>query len=91
MEAGDGLPSHWEVLHYGVQQRLRVRRLWRRQLPVDHSDHYPALLLLRRRELGRLRLWWLWLQQRLREQLLLSQHRMRAGDFPARNEKIVFF
>ena len=40
---------------------------------VDHSDHYPALLLLRRRELGRLRLWWLWLQQRLREQLLLRR------------------
>ncbi len=36
-------------------------------------DHYPALLLLRRRELGRLRLWWLWLQQRLREQLLLRR------------------
>lgn len=40
---------------------------------MDHSDHYPALLLLRRRELGRLRLWWLWLQQRLREQLLLRR------------------
>jgi hypothetical protein len=42
--------------------------LWRRRLPVDHSDYYHHLLLLRR-ELGwfRLRLW-LWLQQWLRLQ-----------------------
>ena len=47
---------------------------------MDHSDHYPALLLLRRRELGRLRLWWLWLQQRLRVQQRLwlrVQRRLR--------------
>ncbi len=88
MEAGDGLPSHWEVLRYGVQQRLRIRRLWRRELSVDHSDPDPHLLL--RRELGRLwqqlRLWQrLWLRQRLwKQQLLLSKHKTRAEQGSAR-------
>ena len=84
MEAGDGLPSHWEVLRYGVQQRLRIRRLWRRELSVDHSDPDPHLLL--RRELGRLRQQLrLWLRQRLREQqLLLSKHKTRAEQGSAR-------
>ena len=38
-------------------------RLWRRELPVDHSDHHPAVLLLRERLRRRLR---------LRQQLLLN-------------------
>ena len=51
---------------------------------MDHSDHYPALLLLRRRELGRLRLWWLWLQQQLRRwlwlcSLLLIIHKLKTA------------
>ena len=85
MEAEQGLPSHWEVLHYGVQQRLWIRRLWRRQLPVDHPDPHPGLLL--RRQLGRLRQR-LRLQQRLRlrqQQLLLNKHKTQAvRDLPRR-------
>jgi len=39
-----------------------------RRLLLDHPDHHPAVLLLRRRELGRL---WLRVQQRLRQWLRL--------------------
>jgi len=39
-------------------------RLGRRWLPLDHPDPHHPVLLLRRRELGRLRRW-LRLQQRL--------------------------
>ena len=66
---------------------LWEQRLGRRLL-LDHSDHHPASVLLRR--LGRQQLWLrlqLWLQQRLwlwvQRRLLLSLTTWKAGQCPA--------
>lgn len=51
-----------------MEQRKRLR------LPVDHPDHYSAVLLLRRRNVGKQQLW-LRLRQLQKQRLLL----LRAG------------
>ena len=64
---------------------LWEQRLGRRLL-LDHSDHHPASVLLRRLGRQQLRLW-LWLQQWLRlwvqRRLLLSRITWKAGRCPA--------